>query len=168
MMSPGHFLLFFSFILLTNIVDASVGEFLTVECDDKIRTYDQDLRRYYDECKMKRTIIDSKAYKISESEKSPSETGLIFTENKNIHFLPTAIYETFPKLLRLNADECSIRRISRDNFGKLTYLKFLFLAGNKINAIPSDTFEDLKALRILTLGKFVLKISDNDLNNLSN
>lgn len=82
---------------------------------------------------------------------------IIFDGNKNIQFLPISMNRNFPNLLAILASNCSIIEISKESFEKLTELEILNLAGNKIYSIWSDTFNDLKALTKLYLGKNFFK-----------
>lgn len=98
------------------------------------------------------TIIDSPHANIASSDFNPSKNVLIFRNNKNIYFLPSDVYETFPNLIELDADKCSVFEIFKENFWNLRNLKILRLQENEIRTIPSDAFEDLKELESLLLG----------------
>lgn len=84
--------------------------------------------------------------------------GLSFNANKNIQFLPILIFQSFPKLKSISASKCSIIEISKQNFENLALLEQLYLTENMIYTIWSDTFEHLKALQALFLGKFIFQI----------
>lgn len=87
------------------------------------------------------------------SEHSYSVLGLELGYNKKISFLPVFANQVFPYLTGINAAECSIESISRNNFHDLKYLRILNLIENKIGSIASDVFEDLISLEELKLGK---------------
>lgn len=82
-----------------------------------------------------------------------SVSGLYFNENKEIEYLPVAVHSTFPNLVEYQANDCSIREISRKNFAKLYKLNYIRLHFNKIEKITSDTFADLPLLRGIALSK---------------
>lgn len=84
--------------------------------------------------------------------------SLEFMANKNVFFLPIHVYKVFPHLVDYGATNCSLGKISRNNFEKLSLLKFLYLRHNKITSIEDGTFADLRSLEILDLGWFVLKL----------
>lgn len=87
--------------------------------------------------------------------------SLIFQGNKKIYFLPENIYENFPELVELDAKECAIRAVSRDNFRNLQTMKKLNLQNNEIEKIPKNSFEDLVSLEVLDLSKNSDKIVNN-------
>lgn len=87
------------------------------------------------------------------SSRDDSITGLSFANNRNILFLPIKVSEVFPYLAVLYAFGCSIETISKKNFEKMGMLKYLDLAENYIEKIPSNSFMDLKSLEILNLSK---------------
>jgi Leucine rich repeat len=110
------------------------------------------------------TVIETRGVVIS-SVNDESVPGLTFDDNKNIFFLPSAIFKALPKLKMLSAYSCSIAAVFRENFENLTDLKCLWLSGNRINKIFSDTFQDLTSLELLDLSKKIfhsIAISQND------
>lgn len=82
---------------------------------------------------------------------------LTFNGNRKIHFLPENIQGSFPNLKEIDANECSIKEISRQNFKHLKQLMKLKLRGNELVKIPKNCFEDLVALEVLDLRKNILK-----------
>lgn len=88
-----------------------------------------------------------------ESLKNKNLTGLSFEGNKKILYLPVKLYESFRNLFGLDASDCSIKQISIENFRGLILLKQLWLRGNEIEIVASNTFESLKNLEHLSLGK---------------
>lgn len=76
-----------------------------------------------------------------------------FYENGNIVFLPIKVHEIFPNLETYSAGCCSIKEISYENFMGLSELSALLLQNNTIEVISSGTFNDLKSLEVLELGK---------------
>ena len=81
---------------------------------------------------------------------------LAFNHNRNIKFLPIEVSEKFPNLMGLEAGDCSLTTISKENFKDLTKLRLLGLYYNQIEKIRSDVFGDLVALEKLFLCKFKL------------
>jgi Leucine-rich repeat (LRR) protein len=80
-------------------------------------------------------------------------TGLNLYFNKKVVFLPKKIAEVFPNLLVINAQNCSLKEVTKENFKDLKSLTHLVLKNNRIEAIADSTFEDLTNLKILFLGK---------------
>lgn len=87
-----------------------------------------------------------------------SVDGLFFNENKKIEYLPVAVYRSFPNLIEYQANDCSIKEISRKNFEKLYKLNYIRLHFNQIEKITSDTFADLPLLRGIALSELSIKI----------
>lgn len=79
--------------------------------------------------------------------------ALDFVGNKNISVLPVDVAISFPALKLYAAFDCSINTIGKINFKGLGKLKHLYLHQNQIEAIASDTFEDLFSLETLFLSK---------------
>jgi Leucine-rich repeat (LRR) protein len=103
------------------------------------------------------TIVESENVKISPVSKGNNNISVLsFYGNKNIFFLPESPSDTFRNLRTYEAFDCLIKKISYDNFRKLRKLKKLYLNGNHIETIGSDTFVDLENLEELHLSKKVL------------
>lgn len=100
----------------------------------------------------KLTSIDSHDVSF-EPLKNEKIKGLSFEGNKKIVYLPVKLYANFPNLYALDGSECAIKLISNQNFRGLNFLKQLWLRGNEIEILTSDTFESLKSLEQLSLGK---------------
>lgn len=79
--------------------------------------------------------------------------GLWMQGNKKVNFLPHNTAKIFPNLLGLTAAQCSIKTIAYENFKKLYKLRMLLIGYNEIEEIESGTFEDLRSLQSLNLGK---------------
>lgn len=74
--------------------------------------------------------------------------------NKKAFYLPNKISEKFPNIVLYQADRCSIKEISRDNFYGLTSLRELDLNDNQIEKLKDGTFDGLLNLHFLRLSKF--------------
>lgn len=96
------------------------------------------------------TVIDSNDIEMTSRRNEIEE--IVFTNNKNIKFLPIRMHQTFPNLREIIAYGCSIQNISRSNFDKLNRLRKLILENNHLETIKSDTFRDLLRLEELSLG----------------
>ena len=81
-------------------------------------------------------------------------TGLKIDANKKTKFLPQNLKETFGHLEVYSAANCSIQKISKNNFAELTKLKRIWLDNNKIDKIPADSFEDLYSLYFTWVNTF--------------
>lgn len=79
--------------------------------------------------------------------------ALYFRKNKKIFYLPIRLQESFSKLIRIEADRCTIKSISYENFKGLRKLALLDLRYNRIERIVKNTFEDLVLLKWLWLRK---------------
>lgn len=80
--------------------------------------------------------------------------GLWFKKNDDVKYLPIELSKSFPKLKMLDANSCSIKKISKTNFKGLKELSGLFLDDNLIVAIHSDTFKDLTSLQWLSISEY--------------
>lgn len=104
-------------------------------------------------CSMSRiAFINTTGVTISAS-RNESIMALTLILNNKIKYLPENIVEKFPNLDIYFAKFCSLTSISKRNFNGLSVLTKISLKDNKIEKIPSDTFEDLKNLKSLDLGK---------------
>lgn len=99
------------------------------------------------------TVINLTDFTISEFQ-DETIARLDFFGNKQIFYLPVNVSQSFPKLLFYNAQNCSIKNISRENFEALFESKKLYLDNNEIDRIQKDTFEVLQMLEWLTLSMF--------------
>lgn len=98
------------------------------------------------------TSINSDEFSFVPS-KDESIGGLYFAFNKNIRFLPIRTVETFSNLLACDARYCSLTSVTLANFKGLNKLISLYLSGNQIATINSETFQDMSALEELHLCK---------------
>jgi hypothetical protein len=104
----------------------------------------------------KKTSIDEPGATIA-NDRNGSTKGLNFFENKNIFYLPENVTLTFPNLIAYGASMCNVKTIAKKNFKDLIKLRWLGLHGNQIKKIAFDTFEDLKELEFLKLGKITFR-----------
>lgn len=99
-----------------------------------------------------KTAIEFPGHQI-ETPTDESIGALTFQRNKKISFLPFNAGQNFPNMIVYDAGDCSIEIISKENFAHLTRLQHLYLCCNKIETVFSETFEDLKSLALLGLGR---------------
>lgn len=97
------------------------------------------------------TAIDTPTYQISS--KDSAITALTFAQNDDISYLPIGLHRIFPDLVVIDATDCSLVKISHENFKGLTELSQLWLRSNMITAIDGDTFKGLIHLACLDLSE---------------
>lgn len=100
------------------------------------------------------TVINSVGFLIT-TPRNDSVEGFLSIFNKKIEYLPENMAEQFPNLVFIQAQDCSIKAISKQNLKNLKRLRFLALIQNSITKIESDTFGDLLALEELWLSEFI-------------
>jgi Leucine rich repeat len=98
-----------------------------------------------------KVVIDSPGYSISN--RDDSIEALHLDINKLVFYLPEKVDTNFKNLVIYEANGCSIKNISNQNFKGLIKLCALLLENNQIEKILSDTFKDLKELQYLWLSK---------------
>lgn len=101
---------------------------------------------------MQTFAIDSNDFVIS-SVRDETIEGFSAYQNKKVEYLPTNLGETFPNLLALSADYCSIEEIRKENFKGLGKLRFLLLHNNQVEMIEDDTFDSIPAFEEIFLGE---------------
>jgi len=106
-------------------------------------------------------IIDFPGYRITSNRNETIET-MRFESNKRIQFLPVSSNDKFPNLAVIDACNCSIQSISKENFNNLTKLKKILLSYNEISEISNETFEGLASLEEISLGEFSINSADPD------
>lgn len=96
---------------------------------------------------------------------SPSDAtveGFYVEDNLKVESLPENISEKFPKLVRIDASNCSIKTVKEDNFKRLHELIYLNLETNKIEIIHEYAFKDNTKLEYLSLSNNKIKfLSEN-------
>jgi Leucine-rich repeat (LRR) protein len=97
------------------------------------------------------TAINEENFKISSRDEIMG--GLTYLDNKKVSHLPVQVTDSFPNLQAYSGESCSIKKVSKTNFARLSNLKFLYLGYNQIETIYSDTFEDLISLEELRLSR---------------
>lgn len=108
-------------------------------------------------CWMEKTTQINQPETTINSGRDESVAGIWFRLNKKIFFLPEKVDEIFPNLIGYVAEYCSIIEVSKKNFRNLFKLRGLWLQGNQIEVINSDTFEDLTSLERLYLNTNKIK-----------
>lgn len=81
--------------------------------------------------------------------------GINFEFNTAIEYLPYKIHMQLPNLVNYVANHCSVKQITKENFEKLTRLKYILLLSNQIQKIPGNTFKGLEGLVSVDLSGFV-------------
>lgn len=100
---------------------------------------------------MESTEINSNDFLIT-SPRDETVKGFYAANNKNLRSLPKNL-GVFPNLIVLDAEACSITKISKESFEGLSKLILLLLRGNQIEEIEGDTFEHIPAVQLITLGE---------------
>lgn len=72
---------------------------------------------------------------------------------RGITELPPNVGERFPNLEIYDAGSCSITKLTKLNFAKLSKLRKLWLGFNQITEVPDGVFDDLGSLDFLAIGK---------------
>lgn len=72
---------------------------------------------------------------------------------RSIDFLPVLVHESFPLLKFYFVINTSVQKICKKNFEEMSKLVQLYLLGNQIEVIKSDTFDDLISLRRIYISK---------------
>jgi len=140
------------FVVSLELIAVPVESTKQVECE-KFESYDFHHIGAQETCYMnKTTSIDSPDTTIS-SARDTRVGGIEMDRNKQIQFLPVEIYKSFPNLVVLWADSCSIKAITKDNFKNLEQLRLIGMSFNLITTIPSDAFKGLESLERLYLGE---------------
>lgn len=80
-------------------------------------------------------------------------SALLIANNRKVEFLPTDIYKKFPNLEVYFAKGTSVKKISSQNFARLTNLRLLDLSMNELEVIPDDCFQGLTRLYKIDLSK---------------
>ena len=117
-------------------------------------------------CQLKESIDDPRV-NLRPSSNNPRVQGLLFSENKEIKFLPQNLARSMPNLVIINGSYSSIESIDPNTFEDLSELKYLNLAGNKIKSIPHGAFNDLTSLEELDLSNNQIEyLDESTFNNL--
>lgn len=99
------------------------------------------------------TIIDSNDISIYTT-LGNTLTGINLNGNQKISFLPIMLHKTFSNLIIIDARNCAIKTLSRENFKQLTNLEALYLSSNRLEIIESGVFQDLTAVKRIYLSIF--------------
>lgn len=72
----------------------------------------------------------------------------------NLQFLPVASKFT-RNLIHYEVQRTSVQKISKENFDGMIWLEDLILIQNWIETLQKDTFQGLKRLKFINLGRVV-------------
>lgn len=101
-------------------------------------------------CFMESTVIDSTCFLIA-THRDETVEGFDAFGNRNLEYLPNNLGEKFSNLLFLQAGDCSIKEIFKENFSGLKRLQILNLQYNQIESIDDDTFEYIPVVEEISL-----------------
>lgn len=107
------------------------------------------------------TYIDSPDYSFMANEDYAVLEAILVEYQGSMQFLPVFLHDTFPMLKVYSVIHTPARKITKKNFEKLFKLEKLRLQNNYIEAIQSNTFEDLISLQVLEISKNLLKVLKN-------
>lgn len=99
------------------------------------------------------TYVDSPDYSFSTNQDYASLEVIFIEYQRNMEFLPVSVHRTFPILKVYSVIHTPVRKISKKNFEKLHKLEKLRLQNNYIEAIQSNTFNDLISLQVVEISK---------------
>ena len=97
------------------------------------------------------TTINRNDLRITQSDDEKIKALSFSSNNKKVEFMPIFINDTFPRLDQIKAENLAIKKICRENFVNLHYLKRISLEENQIEKISSDTFAGLWRLQLIDL-----------------
>lgn len=115
------------------------------------------LCRNFNTCCYAADSISISSTNVTFAKRDVAVNELYFANNEKIFYLPVLVYKKFPNLLRLNAINCSVREVRRENFERLNKLFAVNLSKNFIETIADDTFEHLSKLQEIDLCKLEQK-----------
>lgn len=104
--------------------------------------------------------IDTRDFHFVEGDESV--TGLVFSFNRNVFYLPVNVSASFENLQAYVAVCCSVEDVFVENFEGLVNLIMLDLRGNKIQSVASAVFGDLVALKFLRLSQNKIKFMNGE------
>ena len=96
-------------------------------------------------------FIENPAMVIKPSPRNPRVKALNFVDNKEVQFLPQNMAQTFPNLVAISGFNSSVEAIPRETFKDLRKVKYLNLAKTNLREIDPDTFIDMAELEELDL-----------------
>lgn len=152
------------FLSISIIVIATVSYFgylayrraITVDCEsyEVMNRWDERLLQV-EVCLMnEKTAINTSGIEIFS--KNLRVRNLTMSSNPRIFYLPENVHKSFPNLVILEAENCRIKEISKNNFRGLTRLKILKLAFNMIASIDAGIFYDNRELQYIDLSELTI------------
>lgn len=89
---------------------------------------------------------------VGERDEKVTDLTISSIRSEGMKYLPIQVHLTFPNIEDYVAYYCDIVEVSKANFENLIKLKTIYLNGNKIEIIGSDTFYGLVNLNYIGLG----------------
>lgn len=104
-------------------------------------------------CIIRNQRIDNPVVRIS-SPLDVDDTQIVtinFSEDKNVKFLPNSIASKFPNVVKLQANGCSLRKVTKLSLRSLIKLKVLMLNNNAIVEVEPEAFYEIFSVEIILL-----------------
>lgn len=102
--------------------------------------------------------VNSFVLKVSRDVDKYSIVELDVDDITGSEYLPINLGCSFPNLVNLYAESCSIKELRKENFQGFTKINFIDLDYNQITVISAEYFAGLSSLRRLDFGKHSKKI----------
>lgn len=97
--------------------------------------------------KEKSTFSVEKFVGTHEYEKTDDDVKCLIISGHSLQVFPKNLHKKFPNLRFLKMKDCSIEKISQEDFIGLSNLECLNLAYNRLTSLPDDLFAGMKNLR---------------------
>lgn len=95
------------------------------------------------------TFIDAPDYTFETNLMHATFQKLVIANQQNVEFLPVLLHENFTIVEYYSIKNTAVQKLVKKNFEKMSQIKYLKLVRNQIEVIRSDTFEDLKNLKLI-------------------
>lgn len=100
------------------------------------------------------THIESPDYTFAANSQYKSLEIIYIIHQHNIEFLPVSVHKMFPILKFYVVENTHVQKLSKQNFEKMYEISMIYLEGNQIEVIRSDTFQDLVNLKEIYICKW--------------